>query len=205
MPSPTLDDLRAALTAHGVKLRRVGSEEVGPCWRCGGDNRFHIRQGDTKPIIGCRICGDDPRAYWRDTCKVLLDDTAPSATSSGVVWRTREWTCVEPDTDATATHFREDYWPTKKRVWWSTGARSKRLIYRARLTGTGPLIVCEGEPAADAVAAHGLDAIGIVCGAPTAPEASALVDCGARDVILWPDNDDQGRLQMARVAELLKG
>ena len=64
--------------------------------------------------------------------------------------------------------------------------------------------MCEGEPDADAIAALGVDAIGIVVGAPTCPNIGALADCAGREVILWPDQDDNGRLLMERVAGILK-
>ena len=40
---------------HGVKLRREGKELVGPCPRCGGDDRFAINV--KKQLWNCRGCG----------------------------------------------------------------------------------------------------------------------------------------------------
>ena len=122
----------------------------------------------------------------------------------GIVWRSREWTCVNPLTGSTRVHLRKDLWPREKKLRWGPGPDSpKDLIYRARLTGDGPLVVCEGEPVADALAARAVDALGIVTGAPTCPNAGAMADCTGRAVVLWPDHDDPGRLLMRRVADLL--
>ena len=125
--------------------------------------------------------------------------------AGGIAWRKRTWTCVNPLTGATRDHRRTDLWPRNRKISWGPGTDSpKDLIYRARLNpGNGPLVVCEGEPDADAIAALGVDAIGIVVGAPTCPNLGALADCKGRTVILWPDHDDNGRLLMERVAVVL--
>ena len=121
-----------------------------------------------------------------------------------MAWRHRTWTCVNPLTGATRDHLRTDLWPKARKIRWGPGTdSSKDLIYRARLEGSGPLVVCEGEPDADALAARGIDALGIVTGAPTCPNPGALADCADRTVILWPDHDDNGRLLMERVAGML--
>jgi hypothetical protein len=39
---------------HGVKLRRTGKELVGPCPRCGGEDRFSINL--KKQVFNCRGC-----------------------------------------------------------------------------------------------------------------------------------------------------
>jgi hypothetical protein len=40
---------------HGLKLKRQGSERVGPCPVCGGDDRFAINV--RKQVFNCRGCG----------------------------------------------------------------------------------------------------------------------------------------------------
>jgi CHC2 zinc finger/Toprim domain len=40
---------------HGLKLKRVGAERVGPCPRCGGRDRFSINV--RKQLFHCRGCG----------------------------------------------------------------------------------------------------------------------------------------------------
>lgn len=112
---------------------------------------------------------------------------------------------MRPSDGVTRVHYRTDT-PSGKRIRWGAGdVRPRELVYRARLTGAGPLVICEGEKAADAVAALGCDALGVVTGAPAVPDAAALTDATDRDVILWPDADAVGRLLMGAVADLLPG
>ena len=114
------------------------------------------------------------------------------------------WTCIDPITNETRVHHRKDEPGKDKRLWWSKGGpRPRRLLYKARVTGEGPLVVTEGETAADGAARLGLDAIGTVTGAAHVPDADVLV-CFAkgRDLLLWPDHDPQGQKHMARIAAL---
>ena len=52
----TVEDWRAAIPA----LKRRGAEWVGPCPRCGGNDRFHVRPGAARggAVVGCRGCID---------------------------------------------------------------------------------------------------------------------------------------------------
>jgi Protein of unknown function (DUF3631)/CHC2 zinc finger len=43
------------ITRRGIKLRRAGAELIGPCPRCGGDDRFAINT--KKQVWNCRGCG----------------------------------------------------------------------------------------------------------------------------------------------------
>lgn len=113
----------------------------------------------------------------------------------------QSWLCTNPQTGEQAEHVRRDT-PDGKRFHWPKGTKPRTLVYRARLNGEGPLVVTEGEKAADAAAALGCDAIATVCGASSTPNVEALADCRGRDVLLWPDNDDQGRKHMDRIAAL---
>src|SRR5215472_8964678 len=40
---------------RGIPLKRVGSERIGPCPKCGGDDRFSINT--SKQVFNCRGCG----------------------------------------------------------------------------------------------------------------------------------------------------
>lgn len=203
----TAADVVEALFAAGVELRASGGEHVGPCWRCGGADRFHVGAGESASVIlGCRRCGaDDPAAFYRDTLSFLFPARGARVRKSGKrpIWNRRSWDCIDPDTGEVVKHSRVDRVGGGRDIKWARGAKPKRLIYRAKLTGEGLLVVCEGEPDADAAAALGVDSLGVVCGAPACPDMSALADCVGRDVLLWADHDDQGRLLMRRVSERL--
>ncbi len=66
-----------------------------------------------------------------------------------------------------------------------------------------PVIVVEGEKAADALSEVYPAVLGTVTGAGGTPGAEALGVLRGRRVILWPDNDEEGRLHMTRIAEAL--
>jgi hypothetical protein len=57
------------LDRRGIRLKRVGAELVGPCPKCGGDDRFAVHL--TKQVFNCRHCnvGGDVIALVQ-----LLDD-----------------------------------------------------------------------------------------------------------------------------------
>jgi hypothetical protein len=47
--------IETEIERRGIKLRRTGSELVGPCPRCGGEDRFAVNT--KKQIWNCRGCG----------------------------------------------------------------------------------------------------------------------------------------------------
>jgi hypothetical protein len=79
-------------------------------------------------------------------------------------------------------------------------------LYGAELLrdSTGMVVVTEGEKAADAARVLGLVAVGTVTGAATCPGPKALQRLRGREVALWPDNDDEGRKHMDRIARGLQ-
>lgn len=120
------------------------------------------------------------------------------------------------DADGTlaAVHCRQGS-GTGKRVWWETSEGKSGLggrkvtelpLFGAHLLPddkTIPIILCEGEKAADVLIRAGIPAVGTVCGASSAPSDGSLHPLIGRPVYLWPDNDDPGRQHMARIAEAL--
>ena len=66
-----------------------------------------------------------------------------------------------------------------------------------------PVVVTEGEKAADALMAKGIAAVGTVTGASGTPGDEALAVLLPFRTVLWPDNDEQGRNHMRRIAEAL--
>ena len=66
-----------------------------------------------------------------------------------------------------------------------------------------PIVLVEGEKAADALTTAGVPALASVTGAAATPSAATLAELAGRSVILWPDNDEPGRKHMAAIAERL--
>jgi hypothetical protein len=69
---------------------------------------------------------------------------------------------------------------------------------------TTPIVACEGEKKTLCLTARGIPAVGTCCGAKTLPDDEALRPLLRYPVVLWPDNDDDGREHMKRIAERLK-
>lgn len=113
-----------------------------------------------------------------------------------------------------AMHCRQDG-PDGKRMWWEQpdgtsglgGLSSADLpLYGIdRLNSSPTVIVVEGEKAAEALLAIGVQAVGTVTGASETPGAISLAELTGRRVHVWPDADDVGRKHMQRVAAGLVG
>ena len=121
------------------------------------------------------------------------------------------------DGKVAAIHARTDFDDGTKTFSWAqpdgiSGLNGKPLaelpLYRSeKIRGWqagAPILVTEGEKAADALVAHEYRALGIVTGASGTPGVKALEPLRGHDVVLWPDNDDAGRDHMKRIAVLLK-
>jgi putative DNA primase/helicase len=108
-----------------------------------------------------------------------------------------------------AEHVREDT-PDGKKIWWErngkrglngTATADVPLYHGQAIAGTsGPIVLCEGEKAAQALLDVGVLAVATVTGADGTPSDSVLAVLQNREVWLWPDNDDVGRAHMARIA-----
>ena len=94
-----------------------------------------------------------------------------------------------------------------KREWRWQGLLDPRPLYglhKLAASPDAPIIVCEGEKAADAAALLFPDAVTVTM--PNGAQSPHKTDWSphkGRTVWLWPDNDDAGRACMASVADLL--
>ena len=95
-----------------------------------------------------------------------------------------------------------------KREWcWQALPEPRPLYHLDKLTAnkSAPVVVCEGEKAADAAALLFHDAVCItMLNGAQAPHKSDWKPLAGRDVWLWPDNDESGRKCMAKVCALAK-
>ena len=89
-------------------LKRTGSGSWnGPCPLCGGRDRFHVKEGQGRALVGCRGCLDgqhDParfgelmRAVWGDDPRPPPPgNPAPSASRSTLPYARELWARSEP-------------------------------------------------------------------------------------------------------------
>lgn len=130
------------------------------------------------------------------------------------------WEIRNPEGEVVATHHRVDKDDGSKVFWWSSPGYPKSLgglktaelpLYGGHRLGPPdpseefPVYVTEGEKACDALLGLGVPAVGTVGGAKITPSAEVLKVLRDRHVVLWPDNDDEGREHMRRMAAGLKG
>jgi putative DNA primase/helicase len=79
------------LERRGITLKRVGTERVGPCPKCGGDDRFAINT--KKSVFNCRGCGAKgdviqlaqflDGADFVTACTTLTGEPPPKANGKG--------------------------------------------------------------------------------------------------------------------------
>ena len=115
----------------------------------------------------------------------------------------RSWDAV--GREAGPLHVRVDS-DTGKQLWWEQGSHPRRLLYvpGMDIDPTQPVVLTEGEKAADAVREAGFQAIGTVCGAGTIPEDGVLYWLADLKIVLWPDRDAVGRKHMGRIGRALE-
>ncbi|MBI4612724.1 MAG: hypothetical protein HY720_03860 [Planctomycetes bacterium] len=131
--------------------------------------------------------------------------------------RIRRWPIVDATGETVAIHVRRDS-PEGKKFHWERpdgqkglgGIRTRDLpLYGlpkviAAAVET-PIVLAEGEKAADSLIEAGLLAVGSVTGAGGTPSDESLRPLMGRPIVLWPDSDDPGREHMARIARRLRG
>jgi hypothetical protein len=127
----------------------------------------------------------------------------------------RRFRLINQTGQVVAEHVREDISGDKIIRWESNGknglngTRTEDLpLYRLpdllAADSTRPVIVCEGEKAAEALADIGLLAVGTVTGAAGTPSDIVLAPLQNREVWLWPDNDAAGKTHMANIAARIR-
>jgi putative DNA primase/helicase len=117
--------------------------------------------------------------------------------------------------EAVAVHHRTDFEDGSKKITWERNGESNLgglptrdlplygVQHLAGSVPSDPIVVCEGEKACDALTKRGVLAVATVCGARTVPSDETLQPLLEHAVILWVDNDDDGRHHMKNIAEAL--
>src|SRR5918997_2784212 len=131
---------------------------------------------------------------------------------------TRVWRVRDASGELKGVHLRFDQpdggkkciWKHPSGEWGLNGTPlSEMPLYRSEHAGGWPegvpVIVVEGEKAADALAGVYPATLGTVTGAGYTPGTRALEMLRGKPVILWADNDVEGRTHMRRIADALQG
>jgi hypothetical protein len=188
----------------------------------GGRYQLHCPAHEDKQHSLSLARGDDGRALLRcfAGCDVpaivkrvglVMSDLFPTAEERKPL--KRSWVIRSDKGETVAIHHRIDRANGKKEISWERNGKMSldglpvRLLplygmeQTPKILPGEPLIITEGEKAADALSAVNVHAMGTVCGASSAPDVAVLKKLAHLDVILWPDNDEPGRTHMMKMAE----
>lgn len=214
------------IARRGIKnLRRVGRELVGPCPKCGGDDRFAINIKEN--VWNCRQCKTDTDGgdviglvQWLDgidfTAAVtkLVGEPAPKAKASSGKWKlisehiykTADGTpylrvrkCLDDNGDK---QYPQSHWNGKQ--WVSGKPDGAKLPYRLpeliKAPLTTPIYFSEGEKDADALAKLGFTATTASEGAHAKWDPELTSWFKDRHVVVLADADPPGRQHVHKVA-----
>jgi putative DNA primase/helicase len=190
-----------------------------PCPLCGGKDRYRFDDQDGTGSWFCNKCGGKDQAggagngvdmlmrrngwSYAETCQRLEDHLGqvpePPIKGAEHVWHytSRFVVCRFP-----GKRIRPLWWDGSQWLW--KAPPTPRPLYWARRHATAPVLVVEGEKAADAAAAlfpsHAVVTWPSGCKAIDKADWSPIA---RRRCVLWPDADDVGREAMDKLAPLL--
>lgn len=206
--------------ANVVFEKRVGADWIVTC-PFHPDESPSLRINLEKALYHCDPCGagGDAVEFYADRTGVTVDaairqlrDKLDLGTNSDQPHPIKTWAIRNEHGELVATHRLLGRDASGKKIfpWDRKGIKTAELpLYgseRLREVASGtPIVVAEGEKAADAILEHGLAGVGTVTGASETPGPAALEVLRGRDVVLWPDHDQPGRGHMERVAAALSG
>lgn len=193
-----------------------------PCPACGGKDRYRWDRDDGPGGFFCNRCGGkDHHGGAGSGLDLLLRvtgwdfkhaverikqhigsalPTSPPTAGAETIWQYTDtfYVCRFPN-----KKIRPLYWDGS--TWlWKAPPSPRPLYWSRRLASDAPVLITEGEKAADAAAKH-LPTYA-VCTWPSGCKALNLADwspIARRTVVLWPDADAPGRQAMAKLGPKL--
>lgn len=195
-----------------------------PCPACGGTDRFRWSRDDGPGGWFCNQCGGkdhqggagsgidllmrirgwtsylDAMRHVEAHLGLTADRPAPPTTGAETVWR---YTADFYVCRFAGKKIRPLSW--NGTVWTWKAPPAPRPLYWARRSPTAPILITEGEKAADAAATHFPNHAVLTW--PSGCKAFDKADwspLAGRDLILWPDADHVGRQAMAKLATRLR-
>jgi putative DNA primase/helicase len=210
------DAVHRAVLDRGAKRQPSGEWRM----RCPAHDD-HRPSADWSPGRGvwvCRSCGAGGGAVdLAERLGVELPRRAAGRPPAAATAKVTVYAIRDAAGEVVAEHVRTDAPGAGKRYTWRRSGRpglnglpvAVLPLYRSEHVATvdrsRPVFVVEGEKAADALAATGVQVVATVTGASSTPGAEALVVLAGLDVMLWPDADAVGWSHMQRVAARLAG
>ena len=193
--------------AGALGLKRQGRELVGPCPACGGTDRFAIKPaGGGAALIHCRQCKG-----FLDILKAagFAEERATNgARRDGTT--IREFPYLRADDTLMLTVCRREGPDGKKcgdpPIWRKPkGVKGPLPLYRlpdVLARADLPVLMVEGEKTADCGADLFGDRYAVTTSAGGAGKAGQtdLSPLAGRDVVIWPDADDEGRKHADAIA-----
>ena len=219
MRDPTLEEIASALNG---KVRH--GELRACCPAHGGDNpeALSMTYRDGKLLATCHTqhCDfADIMEVVRERLGEPMDEgvkvrvgSRKAADEGTAKPKNQTWELKDAGGNLVALHVRTDTLEGKAVRWkmpdgaWKLDRGTAALpLYGAEIVARAPVnvpvVVAEGEKAADALRRAGIMGVGTVTGSSGTPSAESLEILRGRTVILWPDNDKSGFEHMGRVAE----
>ena len=206
--------------------KQTGTEWHGQCPISGGGepggHRCWADPGKGSGTVGCHEHGDasgklaGPEfATHAAAIGILPDidlggrggdkplDVWPWVTAAGRKRKQYRWKCCSR-TGCEKCHGKGQYKRWSKARDSNTPRPADLLYIPLPLDGVpGPIYLCEGGSSADALARHGLAAVGFYNAAPTRESIERLP--AGRQYIVWPDHDPAGYRQAIRFADAVLG
>jgi len=212
--SATIDRLLAGL--DNVKAAGAGKWTARCSAHDDRQNSLSVATGDDgRALLHC-FAGCDTGQIVAALGLTLADLFTPEKQQARRIVAETDYRVRDEHGECHGIHRRRDYSDRKKDVFWlAPDGRSKglngRKLETMPLYGSEhlaarpgePVIMCEGEKAAQALLDAGYLAVGTVTGASGAPNAEVLSVLIGRDVLLWPDHDVPGMTHMMRIARTL--
>jgi DNA primase len=222
---PIADEVRR----RGIKLNRVGDELIGPCPRCGGDDRFAINV--KKQVFNCRGCGAKgdvvslvellDRVDFTTACTTLAGEPPPkekkddkkkkgsgkppwSPIIARYIYRQPDGTPHLQVCRTAAKGFFQNRW--NGQMWVPGKPNGPKIPYHLPELLAAPLTtkihITEGEKDADNLAK-----LGFVSTTNSEGAANWTDDLNAyfgdRHVLIHEDNDNEGHKRVQRIARAL--
>ncbi|MGH7641964.1 MAG: AAA family ATPase [Candidatus Dormibacteria bacterium] len=184
-----------------------------------------MRDGDVNVVVRCHagckqeqvIAALRERGLWADAPRQRVPRARSGGSPAPDPSFVTNYQIKRPDGELVALHRRHDFADGSKSLTWLRPhgepgldglAAADLPLYRSEslpsLPAQAPVVVVEGEKAADALA-HRLDGatVGVLAtagGAAVTPSDAVLTSLAHRRVVLWPDADEPGRKHMDQVA-----